>query len=212
MKKQREPLETLQEIRSLMDRSSRFLSLSGFSGVIAGITAIVGVVAVYQYLGMSMGDRAYYRFASEQGGSPNMAFYTFITLDFAIIFLVSLISSSLLTIRKARKHGQPIWDATARRLLVNLIIPLLVGGIYTMILIYQGHIELAAPATLVFYGLALLNASKYTLSDIRYLGLLEIVTGLMATFFIEYGLLFWAFGFGLLHIVYGIFMYYKYEK
>lgn len=81
-----------------------------------------------------------------------------------------------------------------------------------MILIYQGHIELAAPATLVFYGLALLNASKYTLSDIRYLGLLEIVTGLMATFFIEYGLLFWAFGFGLLHIVYGIFMYYKYEK
>ena len=56
------------------------------------------------------------------------------------------------------------------------------------------------------------NASKYTLNDIRYLGLTEIFLGLVALVFLEYSLLFWAIGFGLVHIIYGIVMYYKYER
>jgi len=67
-----------------------------------------------------------------------------------------------------------------------------------------------APLTLIFYGLALVNASKYTLSEIRSFGIAEIVLGLIAMAFIGYGLLFWAIGFGLLHIIYGIIMHVRY--
>jgi hypothetical protein len=69
-----------------------------------------------------------------------------------------------------------------------------------------------APATLVFYGLALVNGSKYTLNDIRNIGYLEAGLGVVSMFVPGYGLWFWALGFGVLHIVYGVTMYYKYER
>lgn len=40
----------MQEIRSLMERSSRFTSLSGFSGIIVGLLALVGLGVVYGIL------------------------------------------------------------------------------------------------------------------------------------------------------------------
>ena len=114
--------------------------------------------------------------------------------------------------RKAKRKGLPVWDSTAKRLLLNLLIPLATGGLFCLVLLYHRQVGMIAPATLIFYGLALLNASKYTLNDIRYLGILEIIIGLIASVYIGYGLLFWAVGFGVLHIVYGIVMYSKYEK
>ena len=71
---------------------------------------------------------------------------------------------------------------------------------------------LVAPTTLLFYGLALYNAGKYTLDEIRYLGVSEIILGLLGCIFIGYGLMFWALGFGVLHIVYGFMMWWKYER
>jgi len=195
-----------------MERSSRFISLSGLSGVIAGIAAISGVVAAYFYLGLDFNDPGYYSYAVNESGTANMSFYNFFIVDIIIVFVVSLIAACLLTMKKANQQGRPVWDAIGKRLLVNLLIPIITGGIFCMILLYHEYLALIAPATLIFYGLALLNASKYTLDDVRYLGVAQIVTGLVAALFIEYGLLLWAFGFGLLHIVYGITMYYKYEK
>lgn len=212
MNKQEEPLETLREIRQMMERSSRFLSLSGLSGVIAGILAIAGVVAGYLYLGIKWDAPDYYRFATSANGTPDTAFYTFLIADLAAVLIVSLLGATWFTVRKAKQQGNAVWDTTAKRLLINLLIPLVAGAIYGLILLYRGHIELIAPATLIFYGMALLNAGKYTFNDIRYLGIFEIVTGLLATVVPQYGLLFWAFGFGVLHIVYGIAVYNKYEK
>lgn len=212
MDEQQEQLETLREIRSLMERSSRFISLSGLSGVIAGIAAIAGVAAAYFHLGLSPNDPGYYRFAADESGTPDPAVYTILLVDAILVFIVALLAATLLAMKKARKQGQSIWDATAKRLLVNMAIPLVAGGIYCLTLFYHGQIALIAPATLIFYGLALLNASKYTYNDIRYLGIMEIITGLIASVVVEYGLLLWAFGFGVLHIVYGITVYYKYEK
>lgn len=212
MDKHQEQLETLREIRSLMERSSRFISLSGLSGVIAGMSAICGVVAAYLYLGLDINEPAYYKYMVNENGDPDNARFTYIAIDGFIVLVVSLLSATLLTIKKARQHGQPVWDATARRLLINMLIPLTAGSLYCLVLLYHGQLAFIAPATLIFYGLALLNGSKYTLNDVRYLGVTQIVTGLAAALFMEYGLLFWAFGFGVVHIVYGITMYFKYEK
>ncbi|HMC96443.1 MAG TPA: hypothetical protein VKG92_02220, partial [Flavobacteriales bacterium] len=103
-------------------------------------------------------------------------------------------------------------DAAAQRLLVNMFIPLGGGGMFCLALLYYGLPGLVPPATLVFYGLALLNASKYTLDEVRWLGISELILGLIASFWVGAGLLFWALGFGVLHIFYGALMYLRYER
>jgi hypothetical protein len=100
----------------------------------------------------------------------------------------------------------------AKLTIINLFIPLFVGGVFCMILLSHHLIYLIAPTTLLFYGLALFNAGKYTLKEVRYLGLTEMLLGLFASYYAGYGLLFWALGFGILHIIYGTVMYFKYER
>ena len=133
-------------------------------------------------------------------------------LDAAAVLLLAIITGVYLTRQKAKKQGVKTWDKTAQRLLINLLIPLATGGILVVIFYYQGLIGLIAPTTLIFYGLGLINASHYTYRDVRFLGISEVVLGLVASAVIGYGLLIWAIGFGVLHIIYGAMMYFKYEK
>lgn len=220
MDKQNEHLENLSEIRSLMERSSRFISLSGLSGVIAGIFAILGATAAYYYIDIhsqSSNDYSttpyyYFEYIISENGSLNSDALTFFFADAIAILLLSLLVGVLLTVRRAKQKGHSIWDTTAKRLLINLMIPLITGGLFCLVLLYHGLVAFIAPTTLIFYGLALLNASKYTLDDIRYLGICEIGLGLISSMYIGYGLIFWTIGFGILHIIYGMVMYNKYEK
>jgi hypothetical protein len=212
MEKHSESLETLSEIRSMMERSTRFISLNGFSGVFAGIFALIGAFAAFIYLKMDMSASGYYDYATLMNGKTNNSFYVFLFTDAFLVLFASLAVAIFLSMRKAAKIGVKIWDNSAKRLLINMFMPLVVGGIFCIILIYHGLFGLVAPATLIFYGLALLNASKYTLNDIRYLGYIEMIIGLIGSVWIGYGLLFWTVGFGLTHIFYGIVMYYKYER
>ena len=205
-------LETLGDIRSMMERSSRFISLSGLSGVFAGVYALLGSLAAYIYLDLGLNTKAYYEYAHTEDGAHDLKFYQFFALTAFLVLSASVLTGYLLTRRNAIKKGLPTWDRVAKRLLVNLFLPLVAGGFFCLILLQHGQVGLVAPATLIFYGLALLNASKYTHNDIRYLGVCEIVIGLISGVFIGYGLLFWALGFGVMHIVYGTSMYLKYER
>jgi hypothetical protein len=210
---QEKHLQDLSEIRSLMERSSRFISLSGLSGVFVGTFALIGAAAAYYYMGpRNAVIPRYYDFDKDVLGIRHLSYHYFFILDALLVLAASLITASYLTIRQARRKGQKIWDLSARRLFVNMMIPLAAGGIFALILLGHGYVGLVAPVTLLFYGLALVNASKYTLNDIRYLGICEIILGLIASYYVGQGLLFWAIGFGVLHIVYGIVMYRKYER
>ncbi|GAB3810893.1 hypothetical protein GCM10028895_00540 [Pontibacter rugosus] len=190
-----------------MDRSSRFISLSGLSGVSAGVFALIGAGVVKWYLGQ---NNILYR--NDYTVSLNLNTVVFLGSVAALVMILAISTAIYFTSRKARQNNQRVWDSKSRRLLLNLAIPLGVGGIFCAVLLYHGIIYLIAPAMLVFYGLALINGSKYTLSDIRYLGICEILLGLVSSIFIGYGLLSWAVGFGALHIIYGMVMYYKYER
>lgn len=212
MDQRKQHLETLSEIRSLMERSSRFISLSGLSGVAAGVFALIGAAMVYVYLGISPFDQKHLYYTTLHSADRwGLDYRSFFLLDAGLVLISALGAGILFTTRKARKKGQKIWDKTSQRLLINLLIPLAVGGLYCLLLIKHGALALVAPSTLLFYGLALVNASKYTLTDIRYLGFSEIALGLIATYYVGYGLEFWAIGFGLMHIFYGTWMYFKYE-
>ncbi|HEX8516183.1 MAG TPA: hypothetical protein VF868_08285 [Bacteroidia bacterium] len=213
MKEQKEHLQALSDIRSMMERSSRFISLSGLSGIFAGFFALIGAYLAYARMGSYSEDyRSMIRMDREGRVELVNEMFSYLFIVATCVLVASLLVGVLLTMRNSKKRGIRVWDGTAKRLLVNLAIPLVTGGFFCLIMLYHGDIGLIAPATLIFYGLALINASKYTFNDIRYLGILEIVLGLISSFYIGYGLLFWAFGFGVLHIVYGAVMYFKYER
>jgi hypothetical protein len=210
---EKDPLQTLSDIKNLMERSSRFLSLSGFSGLFIGVYALAGAVAAWWYLGNnSFQVSSYPALATAADSEMYRPFLPFLMGNALVVLILSLITAYVLTQRFAQKQGLIKWDASAKRLMFNMLIPLLVGGVYCLILLQHDRFGLIAPSMLIFYGLSLLNASKYTYSDIRNLGVIEIVLGLIAAMIPGYGLLFWAFGFGVMHIIYGITMYYKYER
>ncbi|HVM88909.1 MAG TPA: hypothetical protein VMT76_12040 [Puia sp.] len=210
MNTQDSSLETLQDIRRMMERSSRFISLSGLSGVSAGVFALVGAYIAHEWL-----DGYHVKYYNGSGGyEPG----DFRILIWRLLFLAgsvlvcSLLFAFYFTWRKSKRNEIPMWGHTSKKLLTNLLIPLITGGFFVLGLLYHDQWLFAAPACLVFYGLALVNASKYTLSDIRYIGLLEIVLGLVNMFWPRYSLYFWALGFGVLHIIYGLIMWWKYDK
>lgn len=200
-------LNDLSEIKNLMNRSSRFLSLSGLSGILAGTYSLIGAWMAYKTI---------YFDTSTMGSYRNLvisqeAVFRLLFIAFTVIVL-SLVTGIVLSARKAKKSNEGLWNATSKRLVINFAIPLVTGGFFILFLIEKEILSLVAPLTLLFYGLACVNASKYTLGGIRYLGITMIVLGLLSTWFIGYGLLFWALGFGVCHILYGSIMYFKYEK
>jgi len=212
MEQNQEPIQQINEIRNLMERSSRFISLSGLSGISAGIIALIGAGVAFFYLDF---DQRYFdinRYFTEMSYQKLGSSWLFITTDAIIVLALALFSGIYFTTLKARKQGLKVWDNTARRMVINLFIPLTAGGVFCLILLYHHLVFLMAPATLIFYGLALINASKYTYHEIRVLGISEIILGLMASWLVGYGLLFWAVGFGVMHIFYGMMMFFRYES
>ena len=204
-----ESLEALRDIKRMMERSSRFISLSGLSGMSAGICALAGAWIARGWM------RAYHKdyvahFGYREEGAH---FLRERLLLLAIgVLAAALASSTWFTWRRARRNRLPVWDHTSKKLMINIAIPMIAGGLFVLGLYFRSEWDVVAPACLVFYGLALVNASKYTLTDIRYLGIFEIVLGCINLYYAQWGIYFWAIGFGALHIVYGLIMWWKYER
>ena len=214
MSDQQQSLEDLHHIKQMMERSSRFISLSGLSGISAGICALIGAWIAHPYVFghkdyIINGDVAVVQAMSHD---YTIVLNTWLFWIAAGTFVSALISAFIFTWIKSKKEGIPIWGNTAKRLLINVSIPLIAGGIFLFKLIHYGTFGLIAPGCLIFYGLALINASKYTLDEVRYLGYGQILLGIISLCFLGYGLYFWALGFGILHILYGVYMWMKYER
>lgn len=206
MKEIKEYEKDLASIRHMMERSSKFISLSGLAGVLAGIYALGGATAAYFLVHYPISPLHFRIYSVNEPG-------TLIKLiGIATLVLAASLSTGLwLTHKKAQQHGLNLWSPASQKLLFNIAIPLVAGGVFILIMLYTGHFGLAAPASLIFYGLALVQGSPNTVDEIRYLGFSEIVLGLTSAIFPGYGLIFWAIGFGILHIVYGAIMYNKYD-
>jgi hypothetical protein len=194
-------LEDLKAIREMMEKSSKFLSLSGMSGVIAGITAIAGAAFAWLYV---LGNPS-------ASGLDRYQQITVLLVDAILVLLVSIGFAILLSARKAKKNHQKLFNKVTLKTVYNMSIPLLAGGIFSLVCIYRGDVGIVASTTLIFYGLALVNVSKYTFDEIHYLGITEIVLGIAAAVFLYHGIIFWTVGFGICHIIYGLIMYKKYD-
>lgn len=196
-------LDDLKDIKTIMQQSSRFISLSGLSGISAGLCALAGA-----WYTTKKSDGRFETLVGDDGFNLQSTLLQIAVATFLAAFVLAFIFTYL----RSKKTGTTMWNFTARRLMLNVAIPMAVGGIFIYKMLDFEYFELAPPACLLFYGLALVNASKYTLGEVRYLGYGQLVLGIVNCFMIGYGLFFWAAGFGILHIVYGIVMWYKYER
>jgi len=207
MKEIQEYEKDIASIRNMMERSAKFISLSGLSGVLAGLYALAGAAAAYFTVHYPISPLKF-RIYSVRGTDIMAKLILIATL----VLIASLATGLYLSGKKAKKQGLKLWSATSRLMLFNIAIPLVTGGIFILIVLATDHLGLAAPASLIFYGLALIQGSANTFDEIRYLGFSEIILGLISAALPGYGLIFWALGFGVLHIVYGVIMYNKYDK
>ena len=200
-------LKDISDIKNLMNRSSRFISLSGLSGILAGVYALIGAYLANGIITkIQMETHPIKRFLI---GYDSIG--TLLIIAFTVIVL-SVLTAIYLTYRKTKKQHENIWDISSKRLIINFLIPILTGGIFCIVLIDKEYFDLIASSTLIFYGLSLINASKYSIGDIQYLGFIEVVLGLICAMFPGYGFWLWVIGFGIMHIIYGTYMHFKYDK
>jgi hypothetical protein len=205
MKEEQDYIRDIAQIRSIMERSSKFLSLAGWAGIMAGLYALAGAYIAYTVFGFNPVELA------PQAGNLSSGVRNVISLA-SVILILAIGTAIFLSSKKATKRGEKLWNALVKRLLINMAVPLVVGGLLILILMGKGFIGLMAPFTLLFYGIALYNASQFTYEEIKSLGLIQIGLGLFSTYFVEYGLVCWALGFGVAHILYGMYMHSRYER
>lgn len=191
-------MEDLKLIRAMMERSTKFLSLSGLSGIGAGIIALIGACAAHLMIRGNL----------DVTGSLGIDLFTLATITLITAALCGFYFSA----RKARRSNLKFWMPATKQILKDFSIPMVTGGLFCLTMMYHGKGGFIAPSMLIFYGLALIYAGSRTYGEIKYLGVCEIVLGLLASIFIANGLLFWSIGFGVLHIIYGVVMYWKYDK
>lgn len=201
MDSQQQSLADIQDIKRIMERSSRFISLSGWSGIAAGICALGGAWLARYFIN-----------EFQKGTMQTSYLEGMLVMTAGGTFLAAFISAFAFTYTRSRREGVPVWGKTAQRLIFNTAIPLLAGAFVVFRMLEISQYGLLAPCCLIFYGLALVNGSKYTLGEVRYLGYCQLLLGVVNLWLPGNGLLFWALGFGVLHIIYGFVMWWTYER
>lgn len=208
MKEKQDYIRDIAGMRSMMERSSKFLSLSGLAGVLAGIYALGGAYVAHQVLNFKPGINTYTAMDASHWRSP----LSQVILLALLVLVLAVGTAILLSWRKAVKRNEKFYNATTKRVMINMAVPLMAGGLFILMLLERGLVELLAPSSLLFYGLALYNVGKFTYDEVKSLGIIQIALGLISAYMVTYGVLFWAIGFGLVHIIYGIYIHYKYER
>lgn len=198
-------LQTLKDIKQMMERSSRFISLSGLSGIVVGVCALTGAIVAHFRI------KSYYENNYSASSCPDCLKRELLIIA-GIVFVVAFVTATLFTFLKSKHQETPIWSGAAKRLLWNTMIPMIAGAFFLWRMMEMKQYDLIASGCLIFYGLALVNGSKYTMGEVRYLGYAEIAIGIINLWLIRKGLLCWAIGFGAFHIIYGVAMWWKYDR
>lgn len=200
MKKDQDYLGDIAEIRSMMERSSKFLSLSGWAGVIAGLFGLVGAYIAFAFLKF------------KPGGEISETLTSQLIILGLVLVILAVGAAIFLSYRRAVTREEKIWNKTSKQLMIQMSMPLVSGGLLTLMCLQKGYLDLLIPLTLIFYGIAMFNAGSITFREIKFMGLVQVLLGLLSFYFVDYGLLFWALGFGLTNMAYGIYIYLKYER
>jgi len=177
---------TLETIRTLMDRSQRYEHLSGYSGLLAGGTAILGCATLGLKL-LPLGPR----------------------LDFAvvwsIVFAVAFTGHLLITFGRARQRGELVWSRQARTVLLAVLPVFSIALVLTVLIWRLGRPDLLPALWLTLYGCGVLATSFFAPRSIAWLGGTCFTLGSIALLAPHtYPILTMAIGFGVTHIGFGV--------
>lgn len=195
--------DDLAHIRSMMERSSRFLSLSGWAGILPGIFALAGLAMAVWFISQA---QQFWWYGDAPASNSPLAFQLIATA--MIVLGLSIFSSWYTCMRKARNENQATWTPAIRNMLLHFAIPLAAGAIILGWIYLKAEWGLLAPVMLSFYGLALVQVSQFTLRSVFWLGIIEITLSIPSGI-PGWGIPMLAIGFGVAHIVYGIMMFNK---
>lgn len=190
--------DELKAIRELMERPVRYSTMSGLSGVLAGLASLAGVFADL-YVSGRYADRP------AEAVRINMGIW-------AGVFLAAFAAATVPTRLRERKRGMPFWSRIKKQILLT-ILPPFVGGVgLTAAIVCRWWIGdgpnmwgLIPAIWMLFYGLALWQVGLFSPAEIRVLAVAFLLAGLAAAaLFHTYP--YWAMGltFGGFHIVYGV--------
>jgi hypothetical protein len=197
----------LKKIRDIMEKTAPFLSLSGLSGIAAGLAGTAaGVIIMLKIQSAWISSDLLNDLLSDH---QMKRFFAVLLLTALVL---ALLGSFIITAVNTLRKNQPLWVISSIRFAENLFIPLLAGSILLAAFYIHKDYQYFIPVMLLFFGLSLYTASQSSREEIRILGILDICLGIISLFYIPAGLICWTAGFGLLNIVYGIIMYVKYER
>lgn len=196
-------LEDISQIKNLMAESSKFLVFTtGLSGFFSGLFAILGMIYIYVLADGDVND-------IEQ---LTVNYRSTVAVVLIIILALSTLVTVIFTRRNAKSQGQNPWNPIAKKMVFNFYTVGVLGAVYLLILFFQEKYDTIVELMLVFYGMALLNGSKYTFDQVKLLAYIQIALGLACSFFDSYDFWFWVAGFGLVNLIYGGIMYFGYGK
>lgn len=202
-----EYIQQISDIRKIITERTKFKALSGISGILAGCYAIIGAWIAYRII-YNSNDILYSKFKAGYYSND-------IGLLFLVAFIVlvaSIATGIFFSWKKAKESGEKLFNKVAWKILGHFSIFMLSALVLLIATYLNGYYTLLAPICLLFYGLSLIHVSSFINSEVFGLGLSIVAIGLISLFFPGYGLLCWTLGFGLMHMIYGFMMWYKYDR
>ena len=194
--------QTLDDIRDMMSKSSRFQAISGYSIIIVGLYAAVAAAIAAALVGAVNLFPFFENIDATLNTPAKIRLATIIALS---LFTLSLLTVFAMAIAKSKRHNLRFaFDKRMRQMLTDFFLPLAAGGLVSIALIMQQHYGLTSSIMLLFYGLALVNSSHYTYPALRWLGYTELALGIADCLTVKHAILFWFLGFSVMHIIFGI--------
>lgn len=193
----REAEENLRVIRDLMERSTKYSTFSGLSGVLAGTASITGCIVTH-LLQRRFPDPASFRIP--------------FLLTWSLVILCAIGGDFLLTKRRATRVGKRIVSRLGKQMVIASAPGLGTGALLTLYFLSHNLLADIFPMWMLAYGIAVCAVGLFSQREVSWLGAAFLAAGTITlllplfglTALPALGLIMMAVTFGGFHIVYGI--------
>lgn len=184
----REAEENLRVIRALMERSTKYSTFSGVSGVVAGLASIVGCIVTRSL-----------------GPDPARFPAAFLVIWTAVI-IVAVGADFVLMKRRAARVGKHVISRLGKQMVMASAPGLGAGAVLTLYMLQHNMLGDIYPFWMLAYGIAVAATGLFSQREVSILGAAFLITGAATLFAPGIGLEMMAATFGGFHIVYGLAM------
>jgi hypothetical protein len=190
-----EARENLRVIRQTMERSTKYSTLSGLSGVLIGLAAIAGVLATNWLTGDAPPGASVYRHPSALA----LVWVSVLVMAVAIDFACNK--------RRAARVGKHVVSPLGAHIVLAALPAFLAGGVLTLFFYQHALLYYVWGVWMLSYGLAISAVGLFSVKPVLALGAAFVLAGAVTLLLpLPYHLYMMALTFGGFHIGYGVVM------